>query len=99
MFHKGGYHFPCRKGRIVQAQRVAVLYRKTDSGESAFQNFCCLSGIGKRKQDISAAFLRQLCKAFFFQQYAVVDDSNIVGKQGNLRKDMAGNENVKRDRV
>ena len=39
------------------------------------------------------AFLLQLSKAFFFQQRAVVDNSNIVSQQRNLRKNVTGNQN------
>ena len=39
------------------------------------------------------AFLLQLSKAFFFQQCTVVDNSNIVSQQGNLLKNVTGNQN------
>ena len=36
--------------------------------------------------------LLQLSKAFFFQQRAVVDNSNIVSQQRNLRKNVTGTQ-------
>ena len=61
--------------------------------EIAFQNSCRLCSIRERKTDMFTAFLLQLSKAFFFQQCAVVDNSNIVSQQGNLRKNVTGNQN------
>ena len=43
--------------------------------------------------DDITAFLLQFSKAFFFQQCAVVDNSNIVSQQRNLRKNVTGNQN------
>ena len=61
--------------------------------EIAFQNSCRLCSIRECKPDMLTAFLLQFSKAFFFQQCAVVDNSKIVGQQGNLRKNVTGNQN------
>ena len=61
--------------------------------EIALQNSCRLCSIRERKPDMLTAFLLQLSKAFFFQQCAVVDNPNIVSQQGNLRKNVTGNQN------
>jgi len=77
----------------VQAQIVVVLYGKMVFMEIAFQNSCRLCSIRECKPDMLTAFLLQFSKAFFFQQCAVVDNSNIVSQQGNLRKNVTGNQN------
>ena len=77
----------------MQAQIVVVLYGEMVFMEIAFQNSCRLCSIRERKTDMLTAFLLQLSKAFFFQQRAVVDNSNIVSQQRNLRKNVTGNQN------
>ena len=72
---------------------MVVLYGKMGFMEIAFQNSCRLCSIRERKPDMFTAFLLQLSKAFFFQQRAVVDNSNIVSQQRNLRKNVTGNQN------
>ena len=78
---------------------MVVLYGKMVFMEIAFQNSCCLCSIRERKPDMLTAFLLQFSKAFFFQQCAVVDNSNIVSQQGNLRKNVTGNQNGFSSRV
>ena len=75
--------------KVVQAQIVVVLYREMIFMEIAFQNSCRLCSIRKRKTDMLTAFLLQFSKAFFFQQCAVVDNSNIVSQQGDVYKRQA----------
>ena len=72
---------------------MVVLYGKMGFMEIAFQNSCRLCSIRERKPDMFTAFLLQLSKAFFFQQCTVVNNSNIVSQQGNLRKNVTGNQN------
>ncbi len=86
VFYKGSYNFPHRQIKVVQAQIVVVLYGKMVFMEIAFQNSCRLCSIRECKPDMLTAFLLQFSKAFFFQQCAVIDNSNIVSQQGNLRK-------------
>jgi len=90
VFYKGSYNFPHRQIQVVQAQIVVVLYGEMVFMEIAFQNSCRLCSIRERKTDMLTAFLLQLSKAFFFQQCAVVDNSNIVS---HLRKNVTGNQN------
>ena len=59
-------------------------------GHSARDTFMMLH---RHQLPMDTAFLLQLSKAFFFQQCAVIDNSNIVSQQGNLRKNMTGNQN------
>ena len=61
--------------------------------EISFQNSCRLRSIRECKPDMLTTFLLQLSKAFFFQQCTVVYNSNIVSQQGNLRKNVTGNQN------
>ena len=56
----------------------------------SFQNSCRLRSIRECKPDMLTTFLLQLSKAFFFQQCTVVNNSNIVSQQGNLRKNVTG---------
>ena len=72
---------------------LLAFYREMVFTEIAFQNSCRLCSIRERKPDMLTAFLLQLSKTFFFQQCTVVDNSNIVSQQGNLRKNVTGNQN------
>ena len=93
IFYKGSYNFPHRQIKVVQAQIVVVLYREMVFMEISFQNSCRLRSIRECKPDMLTTFLLQLSKAFFFQQCTVVYNSNIVSQQGNLRKNVTGNQN------
>ena len=74
-------------------QPVIILYGKTLLMESQFQNSSRLSCIRYKKTDMSAALLFQLRKTFLLQKHTMINNSDIICKKRNLRKNMAGNQN------
>ena len=70
-----------------------VLHRIISHTELLFQNQRGFVDIRNLKLDVFPIFLFQILHAVFFQQYAVVDDANIVRQKCDFRKDVAGNQN------
>ena len=61
--------------------------------EHGFQQAGSLCGVRDPQVNKASVFAFQRGQTFFFQQHSVIDDSNVVGHQGNFRQDMAGEEN------
>ena len=60
--------------------------------ELPFQNQRGFGDIRHLKLDVFPIFLFQILHAAFFQQYAVVDDANIIRQKCDFGKNVAGNQ-------
>ena len=67
-------------GRI-HPQIMAVLYGEVIFVENTVQNLCRPFCVGDYEADISAALGIQVRKAFLLQQYAVVNDADVIRQQ------------------
>ena len=92
IFHKGGDHLAHRKLHVMQLQAVVVLYGKMPFPKMPLQDSGGLSRIGYEKMHMPAAFSLQLRKRLLLQQHSMVDDPNVIRQKGDLRKDVAGDQ-------
>lgn len=71
---------------------MVILHIKILSFEVPQQELRCLPGIRNDKANIFTVFLLKVLQAFFLQQDAMVDNTNLVGKQRDFGKNMTRNE-------
>ena len=71
---------------------MLILYRIIGHMELPFQNQRGFGDIRNLKLDVFPIFLFQILHTVFFQQYAVVDDANIIRQKCDFRKNVAGNQ-------
>ena len=69
-----------------------VLHRIIGHMELPFQNQGGFGYIRHLQLDVFPVFLFQILHAAFFQQYAVVDDADIVRQKCDLGKNVAGDQ-------
>ena len=86
----------CRAGvqlKVADRQLIGTVHFDILNAKFALKQVSSQCSIGHRKTEILPVLCFQLLQAFFLQQYAVVNDSDVIGQQGNLRQDMTGDQN------
>lgn len=92
VFYKGRDDPAHGEIRIIDLQTVDILHSVSVFVKLMLQYLYSFVGIGDGEADVPAAFCFQFSEALLLQQDTFVYNADIIGEQGDLGQDMAGDQ-------